>query len=70
MSTVAEIQQAIERLSPSDREQLKQLLMNENDGRPILEKLRSLAGAARDLPSDLADNHDHYLHGTSKHSVE
>ncbi len=29
-------------------------------------QLRSLRGAADDLPEDLAENHDHYLHGHPK----
>jgi hypothetical protein len=36
------------------------------DSRPIMEKLLELAGTARGLPPDLAENHDHYLHGTPK----
>ena len=28
--------------------------------------LMSLAGCMTDLPSDLARNHDHYIHGTPK----
>ena len=30
------------------------------------EAWRKLAGAARGLPSDMARNHDHYLHGQAK----
>jgi hypothetical protein len=30
------------------------------------QRLLKLAGTAKDLPSDLADQHDHYLHGTPK----
>ncbi len=33
---------------------------------PILEKLLRHAGTAKGLPSDLALNHDHYLHGLPK----
>ena len=29
----------------------------------VFEKLAKLAGRAKDLPPDLARNHDHYLHG-------
>jgi hypothetical protein len=29
-------------------------------------KLKALAGVIDDLPSDLARNHDHYLHGHPK----
>jgi hypothetical protein len=30
------------------------------------QRLMKFAGRARDLPSDMADNHDHYLHGQPK----
>jgi hypothetical protein len=30
------------------------------------ERLRKLAGTVDDLPSDMARNHDHYIHGTPK----
>jgi hypothetical protein len=30
------------------------------------ELLMQMAGCMTDLPSDLAKNHDHYLHGTPK----
>ncbi len=37
------------------------------DGEPsIWDKLQSLAGKAKGLPTDLAENHDHYLHGAPK----
>lgn len=29
-------------------------------------RLQELAGRARDMPRDMARNHDHYLHGTRK----
>lgn len=32
----------------------------------LFERMKSLAGAAKGLPSDLALNHDHYLHGQPK----
>ena len=34
--------------------------------RTLLERLQPLVGAAMDLPADLAENHDHYLHGQPK----
>ena len=34
--------------------------------RSLSEKLLKWAGTAKGLPSDLARNHDHYLHGTPK----
>ncbi len=32
----------------------------------LYERLKSVAGKAQGLPSDLAINHDHYLHGQPK----
>lgn len=32
----------------------------------IWDKLRKLAGTVEGLPSDMAENHDHYLYGTPK----
>lgn len=37
------------------------------DTAPTLgERLASFIGVAKDLPPDLAENHDHYLYGTPK----
>ena len=69
MSTVAEIESAIEKLSPPDQQRLREWLLARGTAqKPVLQKLRSLAGAAKNLPVDLAANHDHYLHGTAKRS--
>ncbi|MEW6253388.1 MAG: hypothetical protein AB1716_22325 [Planctomycetota bacterium] len=39
----------------------------ENERRPgWADELLKLAGKAKGLPADLADNHDHYLYGTPK----
>lgn len=38
-------------------------------GRPrktLAERFRNVIGAVDDLPADMAENHDHYLYGTSK----
>jgi hypothetical protein len=32
----------------------------------LAERLLRLAGTVKDLPSDMARNHDHYLHGAPK----
>ena len=32
----------------------------------LYERLRPFVGAVEGLPSDLAKNHDHYLHGAAK----
>ena len=67
MSTVMEIESAIEKLSPQDQRQLQDWWQSRvTTPEPILQKLRSLAGKGRNLPADLAANHDHYLHGTPK----
>lgn len=69
MSTVSEIESAIEKLSPQDQLRLQDWLQSRTTAQPtVLQKLRSLAGKGRNLPADLAANHDHYLHGTPKRS--
>ena len=32
----------------------------------LADRLRTVIGKAKGLPSDLAENHDHYLHGLPK----
>lgn len=69
MSTVAEIKSAIEKLPAGEQRQLREWLgKRDKPDAPVLQKLRALAGAGRNLPADLAANHDHYLHGTPKRS--
>ena len=34
--------------------------------RTLAERLKPVIGIAKDLPPDLAQNHDHYLHGRPK----
>ena len=69
MSTVLEIESAIEKLSPQDQLQLRDWLQSRTTAqKPVFQKLRTLAGKGRNLPADLAANHDHYLHGTPKRS--
>ena len=42
-------------------------IVDAGNGNPtIWEKLRELAGTVDGLPSDMAQNHDHYLYGTPK----
>lgn len=36
---------------------------------PVGKKLMALAGILKDLPEDFAENHDHYVHGTSRRRV-
>jgi hypothetical protein len=69
MSTVAEIEAAIEKLPPTEQQQLREWFGQREQPRvSVYHKLRALAGTAKNLPEDLAANHDHYLHGTSKRS--
>jgi hypothetical protein len=37
--------------------------------RSVWDALLEFAGTAEGLPPDLAENHDHYLHGTPKRKV-
>lgn len=32
----------------------------------LADRLRNIIGSVPDLPEDLAQNHDHYIHGTPK----
>jgi hypothetical protein len=67
MSTVAEIESAIEKLPESEQDKIRAWLMSKPKvDKPILHKLAELAGTVKNLPSDFALNHDHYLHGTPK----
>jgi uncharacterized lipoprotein YbaY len=34
--------------------------------RSLADRLRDVIGIAKGLPADLAENHDHYLHGKPK----
>ena len=34
--------------------------------RSLNDRFRNIIGRATDLPSDMAENHDHYIHGTPK----
>jgi hypothetical protein len=38
----------------------------ESSGKTLAERFKNIIGAARNLPEDMAENHDHYLHGTPK----
>jgi len=33
---------------------------------PLATRLKDVIGIAHKMPSDLAENHDHYIHGASK----
>ena len=34
--------------------------------RTLAERFEDVIGCVSDLPSDMAENHDHYIHGTPK----
>ena len=38
----------------------------DDNGETLAQKMLRFAGRAKGLPSDLARNHDHYLHGVPK----
>jgi hypothetical protein len=69
MSTVAEIEAAIEQLPPQEQRQLRERLLKRAKPQPPLpigKKLLALSGTIKDWPSDFAANHDYYLHGLPK----
>jgi hypothetical protein len=67
MSTVTEIEAAIEQLPPQEQRQLRERLLKRKQAQPsVWETLHSFAGKAKGLPPDMAANHDHYLHGLPK----
>jgi hypothetical protein len=35
-------------------------------GKTLAERFQDVIGCISDLPSDMAENHDHYIHGTPK----
>jgi len=69
VSSVAEIEAAIEQLPPKEKRQLRERLLKRAKPQPSLpigKKLLALSGTIKDWPSDFAANHDHYLHGLPK----
>jgi hypothetical protein len=70
MSTIAEIETAIERLSPREQQQLREWLLErvqpQSSTVPVGRKLLALSGAIKTWPSDFAANHDYYLHRAPK----
>lgn len=38
----------------------------EDEGPSLYEQLKPIIGIAKGLPADMAQNHDHYLHGQPK----
>ena len=40
--------------------------VEEGSRKTLAERFHNIIGVVDDLPSDMAENHDHYIHGTSK----
>ena len=38
----------------------------EQDGPTLYDRLKPIIGSIQGLPEDLAEQHDHYIHGTAK----
>jgi len=53
-------------LLPEGRRVRVTVLETESPAETLGQRLLKFAGTAKDLPSDLAENHDHYLHGLPK----
>jgi hypothetical protein len=53
--------------SQMDRTQVDSAIFQPAEKKTTLgQRLLKLAGIAKDLPSDMAEQHDHYVHGTPK----
>ena len=56
-----------EEAAPPEGAEVRVEVVERADAQPtIWQKLQKYAGAAKGLPSDLARNHDHYIHGRPK----
>ncbi len=42
------------------------LIEDDNEGPTLLDSLKPFIGVVKDMPPDMARNHDHYLYGTPK----
>jgi hypothetical protein len=42
------------------------VLAPSEEGEPTLKELLKFAGTVNDLPPDMAEQHDHYIHGTPR----
>lgn len=45
------------------------ILPRKKRGQAILERYKDFVGCIKDGPTDLADNHDHYLYGAPKRNA-
>ena len=41
-------------------------LVQSSPGKTLAERFKNIIGTVHDLPEDMAENHDHYIHGTPK----
>jgi hypothetical protein len=41
-------------------------LKSDEELRTLYERMKDVVGIAEGLPEDMAENHDHYIHGTPK----
>jgi hypothetical protein len=53
-------------LPPGTKVRVEPILDDEQPTPTLAERLQSVIGSVTGLPSDLAEQHDHYLHGTPK----
>jgi hypothetical protein len=70
MMSTQEIIAELPKLNRQDLEQVKlklsELLAEPVETHSAGRRLKEFAGAAQGLPTDMARNHDHYLHGRPK----
>lgn len=50
----------------ADGTRVQVFLAAEDEGPPTLRNLLKFAGTVNDLPADMAEQHDHYIHGTPR----
>jgi len=51
---------------PEGAEVVVEPVVERDEYASLREGLLTFAGAVKDLPADMARNHDHYIHGTPK----
>jgi hypothetical protein len=53
-------------LPPGTKVRVEPILADEQSTPTLAERLKDVIGSVTGLPSDMAEQHDHYLHGTPK----
>jgi hypothetical protein len=53
-------------LPPGTKVRIEPIPSDEPPTPTLAERLKPVIGSVTDLPSDMAEQHDHYLHGTPK----